>query len=117
MTKAELREMIRECLKEELSKKHLQEEAEQIEKLAVVFIGNSYNRKATIAKVTEPRHKIVFSARDFIREYDNMKFDGIEKGNVKLYADVEGLQELNDALSEVPARVADPIFKATTVIY
>ena len=116
MTKSELKEMIRECLCEELSKKYLHEEAEQIEKLAVVFIGNNSNEKATLDKVTEPRHTVVFSARDFIRQYDAMKFDGIEKGNVKLYADAEGMQELKDVLSEVPARVADPILNSTVVL-
>jgi hypothetical protein len=116
MTKTELKEMIRECLREELSKKHLHEEADQIEKLAVVFIGNRSNRKAALDKITEPRHTIVFSAQDFLRQYDNLKFDGIEKGNVKLYADAEGMQELRDVLSEVPARIADPILKNTTVL-
>lgn len=101
----------------DLLKMGLQEAFEEpIEKLAVVFIGNRSNRKAALDKVTEPRHTIVFSARDFIRHYDNMKYDGLEKGTVKFYADAEGMQELRDVLSEVPARIADPILKNTAVL-
>lgn len=116
MTKSELRQMIREVLKEELSTVALKEATNEHEKLAIVLIGNNTNKNTILNKVTEPRHKIVFSVRDFIREFDNTRYKGFEKGTVKFYADTEGMQELKDVLSEVPARVADTVLKATTVL-
>jgi hypothetical protein len=117
MKKSELREMIRECLREELAKANLKESVEEpVEKLAVVFLGNDRNKKAVLSKITEPRHMIVFSVRDFIRQYDNMKYDGLEKGSVKFYTDAEGIQELKDTLAEVPARISEPILKVTTLL-
>ena len=116
MKKSELRQMIRECLREELSRSYLKEAANELEKLAIVFLGNETNENAVLSKVTEPRHTIVFSTRDFIREFDNARYGGFEKGTVKFYADAEGMQELKDTLAEVPARVANPILQATTVL-
>lgn len=119
MKKSELRQMIREMLREELSKRPLKEAADEQEKLAIIHIGNMANRankNAILSKVTEPRRTIVASVKDFIREFESARYEGFEKGIVKFYADAEGMQELKDILSEVPARIADPILKATTVL-
>lgn len=115
MKKSELRQLIREMLKEELSRTNLKEDAEAPEKLAIVLLGDLHN-KSLLNKLSEPRRKVLNSARDFIKEYDNTRFDGIEKGLVKLYADIEGMSELEDQLSDAPARIADPILKATTIL-
>lgn len=115
ITKSELRTIIRECLHEELSNPYKLTE-ETVEELAVVFIGNRRNKEAILSKITEPHRKVVFSARDFIRQYDDMKYDGLEKGIVKFYADAEGMQELKDTLAEAPAYISEPILKVTTLL-
>lgn len=116
MTRAELKEMIRECLHEELSTRRLKETVEP-DHLAVIFTGDKFNdRDAILSKVTEPRHTLVSSVEDFIREFDNAKNVGFKKGLVKFYADDKGMQELEDLLADAPAYMADPILNATTLL-
>jgi hypothetical protein len=95
MTKSELREMIRECLREELStNKRLQE---ALGGRAVVLIGDKRraringNLKDTVKNsVPEEYCTIVFDVHSFAREYDLGRFiDG-----VKFYADEVGLAQL-----------------------
>lgn len=87
---------------------------ESAETSAIVFVGNERNKKTLLDKVaqTNPAYtNIVFSIRDFLREYDLAN-----KETVTFYTDTEGMAELKEICAEMPERLSKPILSAVTLV-